>query len=177
MPPPSLATLFTTFSRIGMQSFGGGLSGWIRREIVQKRGWVEERPFLSGLAVAQIAPGANAVNLAVFIGTTLRGGRGAIAAFAGMMALPVVIILALGAVYLRHRALPGVEAVLGGLGAGAIGLTLATAIRMTRRGVRGWREGAVTAATAILIGVLRFKLLPVLAAMIAVSLLLNGRAR
>jgi len=174
---PSLATLFTTFSRIGMQSFGGGLSGWIRREIVQKRHWLEERPFLSGLAVAQIAPGANAVNLSVFIGTTLRGGAGALAAFAGMMALPAVIVLALGAIYLRHHALPGIEAVLGGVGAGAIGLTLATAIRMTGRGVRGWREAAVTAATATLIGVLRFELLPVLVVMIAVSLLLNARAR
>ena len=173
--PPSLAALFTAFSRIGMQSFGGGLSGWIRREIVQRRQWLDERPFLSGLAVSQIAPGANAVNLAVFIGTTLRGAPGALAAFAGMMALPLVLVLAVGALYLSHRSLPGVETALGGLGAGAIGLTLATAIRMTRRGVRGWRQGMVTAATAIAIGVLRLKLLPVLAVMVPASLLLIGR--
>jgi chromate transporter len=173
--PPSLATLFTVFSRIGMQSFGGGLSGWIRREIVQRRKWLEERPFLSGLAVSQIAPGANAVNLSVFVGTTLRGGPGALAAFAGMMVLPLVIVLAAGALYFRHQALPGVETALSGLGAGAIGLTLATGVRMTRRGVRGARQVAIMAVTAIAIGVLRWPLLPVLVVMIPASLLLAGR--
>ena len=173
--PPSLATIFVVFSRIGMQSFGGGLSGWIRREIVQRRQWLEERPFLSGLAVSQIAPGANAVNLSVFVGTTLRGAPGALAAFAGMMALPAVLVLVLGALYFRHQALPGVAVALSGLGAGAIGLTLATAIRMTRRGVRGAGPVAITAATALAIGVLRWPLLPVLLAMIPASLLLSRR--
>jgi chromate transporter len=173
--PPSLATLFVTFSRIGMQSFGGGLSGWIRREIVQRRKWLEERPFLSGLAVSQIAPGANAVNLSVFVGTTLRGASGALAAFAGMMALPFVIVLAAGALFIRHQHLPGVETALTGLGAGAIGLTLATAIRMTRRGVRGLAPALVTLATALALGVFRLPLLPVLVVIIPVSLALNGR--
>jgi chromate transporter len=173
--PPSLATLFTTFTRIGMQSFGGGLSGWIRREIVQRRKWLEERPFLSGLAVAQIAPGANAVNLSVFVGTTLRGAPGAVAALGGMMVLPVVIILVAGAFYFRHQAIPSVDTALSGLGAGAIGLTLATGARMARRGVRGARQAAIMAVTAIAIGVLRWPLFLVLIVMVPASLLLVGR--
>jgi chromate transporter len=173
--PPSLATLFTTFTRIGMQSFGGGLSGWIRREIVQRRKWLEERPFLSGLAVAQIAPGANAVNLSVFVGTTLRGAPGALASFGGMMVLPFVIVLVAGALYFSHQAIPSVDTALSGLGAGAIGLTLATGARMTRRGVRGARQAAIMAVTAIAIGVLRWPLLLVLVVIIPVSLLLVGR--
>lgn len=174
--PPSLATLFVCFLSIGMQSFGGGVSGWIRREIVQRRGWLGERPFLSGLAVAQIAPGANAVNLAIFVGTTLRGAPGALAALAGMLVLPAVLVLLAGALYLSGRALPGVDTALAGTGAAAIGLMLATALRMTRRAVGDARGAAVMAATAISVGVLRLKLLPVLAVMVPVSVILTRRS-
>ncbi len=173
--PPSLAMLFVVFTRIGMQSFGGGVSGWIRREVVERRGWVADRPFLSGLAVSQIAPGANSVNLSVFLGSTMRGLAGAAAAFAGMMVLPFFIATGLGALYMRHHALPGVERVLDGVGAGAIGLTLATGARMSRRVIRHWKQALVTVATALAIGVFRLQLLPVLAVTIPLSVLLLGR--
>lgn len=172
--PPSLPRLFRAFLGIGMQSFGGGLSGWMRREVVERRGWLEERQFLAGLALAQVAPGANAVNLAVFIGTTLRGAPGALAALAGIMGLPIVLILAVGAFFFSHHALPRVEAALAGLGAAAIGLTFATGWRMTRRGVRGARSVAVMLAVAAAIGVLRLPLPLVLAAAVPVSLVVLG---
>jgi chromate transporter len=174
--PPSLAALFWCFTVIGMQSFGGGLSSWMRREVVQKRRWVEDPPFLSGMALAQITPGANAVNLAVFLGTTLRGGAGAVAALAGLMALPVVLILAVGALYFSGRQLPGVETALGGLGAAAIGLNLATGIRLAGRNVRRVRQGLVMAAVILAIGVFQWPLLPVLVVTVPASLLIEHLA-
>ena len=86
---PSLASLFISFVSIGMMSFGGGLAAWTRREVVQKRGWLDDKQFLSGYALSQLVPGATNVNLAVFIGTQMRGAAGAIACFCGLTALPV----------------------------------------------------------------------------------------
>src|ERR1700684_2287966 len=91
--PPTLATLFVSFVSIGMVSFGGGLAAWTRREVVQKRGWLNDKQFLSGYALSQLVPGATNVNLAVFIGTQMRGTAGAVACFCGLTALPVVIVL------------------------------------------------------------------------------------
>ena len=84
-----------------MMSFGGGLAAWMRREVVQRRGWLDDQQFLSGYALSQLVPGATNVNLAVFIGTQLRGAPGAIACFCGLTALPVAIVLGLGILYLR----------------------------------------------------------------------------
>jgi chromate transporter len=63
-----LTDLFLGFLNIGAMSFGGGLATWIRRETVQRRGWLDDRQFLAGYALSQIVPGATNVNLAVFIG-------------------------------------------------------------------------------------------------------------
>ena len=172
---PSLRALFLCFLTIGMQSFGGGLSSWMRREIVQRRGWMEDPQFLSGLALAQIAPGANAVNLCVFIGTTLRGSQGALAALAGLMGLPIVLVLVLGAIYAHLHEVPGLEVVLGGMGAAAVGLNLATGWGLMRRNLRSLPHYAVMGVTAIGIGVLGWPLLPVLVVIIPVSLLLTFR--
>ena len=81
--PPSLAALFLCFLTIGSTSFGGGLLGWIRRELVEKRGWLDDQQFLVVLRLSQIVPGATNVNLAVLIGTQLRGVPGALAASPG----------------------------------------------------------------------------------------------
>jgi chromate transporter len=135
-PAPSLRDIALVFLSIGLQSFGGGLSAWVRREVVQRRAWLEEQPFLSGLALCQITPGPNAVNLAVFVGATLRGRAGAMAALAGMLIVPMLIVLALGAAFATFRDAAWIGSLMAGIGAAAIGLNFATAIRMTRRGVR-----------------------------------------
>src|SRR3954453_1946933 len=91
--PASLAALFGSFLTIGSTSFGGGLLGWIRRELVEKRGWIDDQQFLVSYGLSQMVPGATNVNLSVIIGTQLRGVRGALAAVAGLMLIPVAILL------------------------------------------------------------------------------------
>ncbi|MDT8294633.1 chromate transporter, partial [Roseomonas mucosa] len=83
--PPGLREIFLAFAKIGLTSFGGGLSGWMMREFVQNRRWLDEREFLSGLALSQAFPGINTVNLSIWIGYRLRGGRGALAGAGGMV--------------------------------------------------------------------------------------------
>ncbi len=172
--PPSLASLFISFVSIGMMSFGGGLAAWTRREVVQKRGWLDDRQFLSGYALSQLVPGATNVNLAVFIGTQMRGTSGAIACFCGLTTLPVIIVLALGLLYLHSQGQAGgawVSAALGGMGAVAIGLNLGTGVRLARRNISGLIPIVITAVVTLSIGVLGFSLVHVLLVMLPVSLL------
>lgn len=174
-PPPTLLRLFVCFMQIGAVSFGSGMSAWIRREVVLRRNWLDDRTFLSGIALSQIAPGPNGVNLAVYVGTVLRGAAGACAALAGMLFLPVLFLLGAGWLYLRAGMLPSgslLGTALSGMGAAAIGLMLANGVRLTPRGVRGAAAWAVMLATIAAIGVFRLKLLPVLAVVIPVSLAL-----
>ena len=175
-PPvgPPLAHLFRSFVSIGMSSFGGGLTAWVRREIVQRRGWLDDQQFLSGYALSQLVPGATNVNLAVFIGTQLRGVPGALACFFGLTALPLLLSLILGAIYFGMRGMPGgvsLSIALSGMGAVAIGLNLGTGIRLARRGIRRLVPALITAAVALSVGVAGLSLLKVLGVMIPVSLL------
>lgn len=171
--PPTLAALFMSFVRIGMSSFGGGLTAWVRQEIVQRRGWLDDQQFLSGYALSQLVPGATNVNLAVFIGTQMRGVAGALACFAGLTAPPLVIMLVAGAMYFGMRDMPGgssLSLALTGMGAVAIGLNLGTGIRLARRGIRRIVPALITATVALSIGVFGFPLIKVLAVMIPISL-------
>jgi chromate transporter len=172
---PSLAALFAGFASIGMMGFGGGLTAWTRREVVQKRHWLDDKQFLSGYALSQLVPGATNVNLSVFIGTQLRGTAGALACFCGLTALPVAIVLVLGALYLRSQGSANgawLSAALGGMGAVAIGLNLGTGLRLARRNIAGLIPIAITTAITLLIGVAGFSLIHVLVVMLPVSLLL-----
>ena len=178
--PPSLASLFLSFVSIGMMSFGGGLAAWTRREVVQKRAWLDDKQFLSGYALSQLVPGATNVNLAVFIGTQMRGAAGALACFAGLNALPVVIVLAAGILYLHSQGSTGgawISGALGGMGAVAIGLNLGTGVRLAQRNIRGLIPIAVTAIVSLSIGIFGFSLVHVLLVMMPVSLLLAWLTR
>jgi chromate transporter len=178
--PPSLWSLFASFVSIGMMSFGGGLAAWTRREVVQKRGWLDDKQFLSGYALSQLVPGATNVNLAVFIGTQLRGALGATACFVGLTALPVVIVLLAGVLYFHSQGSTGsarVSSALGGLGAVAIGLNLGIGLRLARRNIGGLIPIVITAIVTLSIGVFGFSLVRVLLVILPVSLLLAWQIR
>jgi chromate transporter len=170
---PPLSALFLSFAGIGLMSVGGGLAAWTRREVVQKRGWLDDQQFLSGYALSQLVPGATNVNLAVFIGTQMRGTAGAIACFCGLTALPLVIVLLAGFAYLHNPAATGgawLGTALAGMGAAAIGLNLGIGVRLARSSIRGVVPGVIAAVTALSIGVLGFSLVHVLLVMMPISL-------
>lgn len=171
---PSLTALFASFVSIGMMSFGGGLAAWTRREVVQKRGWLDDRQFLSGYALSQLVPGATNVNLAVFIGTQMRGTLGAIVCFCGLTALPVAVVLLAGAIYLHTQGQTAgswISVALGGMGAVAIGLNLGTGVRLAWRNIKGVIPILITAVITLAIGLFDFTLMHVLLVMLPVSLL------
>lgn len=179
---PSLAELFMGFVHIGLVSFGGGLAAWTRREVVERKGWLEDHQFISGYALSQLVPGATNVNLAVFIGTQLRGLPGAIACFWGLTLVPLIIVLILGALYIGAQNMPGgawFSRGLSGMGAVAIGMNLGLGIRLARRNIRGVPPFLIVGAITLAIGILGFRLPHVLAVAMPLSLLIAwlGRGR
>lgn len=159
--PASITAIFLVFFHIGAFSFGGGLSGWVFREVVVIRRWIDEDEFFSGMALGQILPGANITNLSIFIGNKLKGPLGAAAALAGLLAVPFFAVIALASVYSILKTMPAVEAALDGMAAAAIGLILVIALKGARRALRRPEAIAAFAVTFVLVGLLHWSLLTV----------------
>lgn len=169
-PDPTLFELALTFNHIALASFGGGLSAWSREVIVVEKGWMEEEEFLSAITMCRILPGANQVNLAVFVGAKFRGVAGAIAAVCGLALIPVIIILGLGYAYFQFHQIPALQSVLRGAAAAAVALTLAMAIKTGRKCLRGLVPVLLFAAIFVMNGILRWPLLACLALLAPLSL-------
>ena len=127
--PKSLTDLFVSFTMLALQGFGGVLAV-VQRELVEKKRWMTREEFVEEWAVAQIMPGPNVVNLSLMIGARYFGFRGAMAALAGMLAAPLVIVLLLALVYAQFAGHPGVQGALRGMGAVAAGLIAATGLKL-----------------------------------------------
>ena len=127
--PRSLRDLFLSFTWLALQGFGGVLA-IVQREMVEKKRWLTPDEFLEDWAVAQVMPGPNVINLAMMIGDRHFGLRGAVAAVAGMLTVPLIVILALAALYAQYATNPQVAGALRGMGAVAGGLIAATGFRL-----------------------------------------------
>ncbi|MDD5200322.1 MAG: chromate transporter [Terrimicrobiaceae bacterium] len=155
---PGLLELALTFNKIAIASFGGGLSAWSREVVVVERKWMSEEEFLSALTICRILPGANQVNLAVFVGVKFHGVLGAIAACVGLTFVPVLIVLAMGWFYFTYREVPAMKSVLRGMTAAAVAMTLAMAIKTGRKCLRGPIPVALFVAMFALSALLRLHL-------------------
>ena len=118
-----------SFTWLALQGFGGVLAV-VQREMVEKKRWLTRAEFLEDWAVAQVMPGPNVINLALMVGDRYFGLRGAVAAVAGMLTVPLVIILALALLYAHFAGNPQVAGALRGMGAVAGGLIAATGIKL-----------------------------------------------
>lgn len=127
--PSSLADLFWSFTRLALQGFGGVLA-IVQRELVEEKQWLTPEEFMEDWAVAQILPGPNVVNLSMMIGDRYFGWRGALTAVAGMLAFPLLIVLALAALFAGISDSPGVQGALRGMGAVAAGLIAGTGLKL-----------------------------------------------
>src|SRR5881227_3725462 len=96
--PRSLSDLFFSFTWLALQGFGGVLAV-VQRELVEKKRWMSNEEFVEEWAVAQIMPGPNVVNLAMMLGNRYFGLPGAMVAVAGMLAVPLLLILLLALLY------------------------------------------------------------------------------
>ncbi len=159
--PQSPADLFWAFNRLAMQGFGGVLPV-AQRELVERLGWLTPKEFLELLSLSQVLPGPNVVNLGLIMGDRAFGLRGALAAVAGMLLGPLVLVLVLAVAAAQWRDLPTVGGALRGMGIVAGALVLSTAIKLAK-GLKGNAMGLplaalFAAAAALAIGWLRWPL-------------------
>lgn len=157
--PRSRADLFWSFTWLALQGFGGVLAV-VQRELVEKKRWMTHEQFVEDWAVAQILPGPNVVNLSLMIGGRHFGWTGAMAALAGMLAAPLVVVLVLAVGFASvadsaaaQGALRGMGAVAAGLITG-IGLNLAAALRHNPMG----RGACALLAGAAFVGIAVWRL-------------------
>ena len=167
---PSLPQLFLAFAKIGLTSFGGGLSGWMMREFVRNRRWLDEGEFLSGLALAQAFPGVNVVNLSIWIGYRMAGSSGALVSALGMVVPAMFVAIATVALFGEIAGYHTTHVVLSGIAAAAIGLSLQMGIRAARRAAVSPGPILLLLATFCAIFLLRLPLLAVVLVMAPISL-------
>jgi chromate transporter len=127
--PRSKTDLFRSFTWLALQGFGGVLAV-VQRELVERKRWMTQEQFVEDWAVAQIMPGPNVVNLSLMIGGRYFGLPGALAALAGMLVAPLVVVLLLAALYGSVAEWPAAQGALRGMGAVAAGLITATGIKL-----------------------------------------------
>jgi len=127
--PGSLGELFWAFTWLALQGFGGVLAV-VQRELVERRRWMTNEEFMEDWAVAQILPGPNVVNLSLMVGDRHFGARGAVVAVAGMLLLPMLLVVSVAALYAAFAAHPMVVGALRGMGAVAAGLVAGVGCRL-----------------------------------------------
>jgi chromate transporter len=132
--PYELRDLLSYFLRLGSLGFGGpvALVGYMQRDLVDERGWIAETDFKEGLALAQLAPGPLAAQLAIYLGWLHHGVVGAtLVAFA--FVLPsFLMVLSLSALYVAYGGLPWMRGVFYGVGAAVIAMIARGAYKLGR---------------------------------------------
>ena len=173
--PPGALTLFSEFSRVGLSGFGGVLP-FIRQAVVVRNRWLDDREFAELLGVAQVLPGPNVVNISVMLGYRYAGLRGAASAFAGLVLMPLLLLLALTAVYYRFADVPAVRGALQGMMAVSAGLVLATGLRLAQSLPRTVRSLVPLMLAAAAIGLFRLPLIPVMLVLVPIVVAWEWRA-
>lgn len=170
VPAVRLRDLLQVFGTIGITSFGGGLSGWMFREVVERRQWMSTQDFLTGLALARTMPGINVMNLAIWIGYQLRRGMGALIAALGVTVAPLVLVVLCAMLYRRWGSSVPVHQVLLGITAAALGLSLSMAIKSLSASVTGLFPALIVLLIFVGIGILHWSMLPIVAVLAPISI-------
>ncbi len=160
-----LMPVFWSFFKIGAFTFGGGwaMIPLIRKELVTRRGWLEDAEFVDLLAVAQSAPGPIAINTSVITGYKMRGLPGALVAALGSSLPSFLVILAFATVLLRFRGSNAIEAVFKGMRPAIFGLLLSAVWQVGKTSVKDRTGAAFAVAGGILLLLLRLSPIAVVA--------------
>jgi len=144
--PYSLRQLAAYFLKLGTIGFGGpvALVEYMRRDLVEERGWIPEAEYRDGLALAQLAPGPLAAQLAMYLGFVHYRVLGATLVGLSFILPSFLMVVALGWAYTVYGGLRWVEAVFYGVGAAVIGIIAHSAYRITRKSIgRSWLLRAI----------------------------------
>jgi chromate transporter len=172
--PPTVIALLFAFARMSLAGYGGVLP-FARRGIVEQHRWMTADEFNETFALCHFLPGPNIVNFSMVFGSRLRGIVGGIAAFAGLLLPPMLVMTAVAALYMHFGEIESLRRILAGVACAAVGLLIATVLRMMmplfkRRDIVGF---VMLLVVLVAIGIARWPLAAVLLVAIPVSLALT----
>ena len=150
--PCTISELVRYFLWLGTTGFGGpiALVGFMQRDLVEKRRWFTTQEYRDGLALAQLAPGPLAAQLAMYLGWARGGALGAALVGVAFVVPSFVMVLMLAAGYLRFGGLSWMQGAFYGVGAAVIAIIARSAVKLTRltlgRDLLLWGLFAVAAA-------------------------------
>jgi len=130
----SMAQFVGYFLWLGTVGFGGpiALAGHMQQDLVDTRGWVRKEDYLEGLALAQLAPGPLAAQLAIYLGYIRAGVFGATAVGVAFVLPSFLMVLGLSVAYVRFGGLPWMQGMFYGIGASVIGIIARSAFKLTK---------------------------------------------
>jgi chromate transporter len=165
MPVIRWPLLLLAFAQMAMMGFGGVMP-FAYRALVERRQWLRADEFAQYLAFSQMLPGPTICNMSIMVGWRFDRLAGAVAAFAGILFVPAVLVIGIGVVYASVATQPTVRHALAGMSAVAAGLVIATALKMALglAGAGGTRNRLVVAAAFVAlafvgVGLLRWPLI------------------
>ncbi len=149
-------SIFISFFRIGLLTFGGGYSimPMLRRETVEKHSWANESELLDSFAVSQCVPGVIAVNTALLIGYKIKKIRGALVAVFGVVLPSVIIILIIAALFTRFSDIPAVQNAMKGIRVAVAALIVSSLIKIIKTGVKNIPQIIIAVLSFVLVAVI-----------------------
>jgi chromate transporter len=137
--PPALVLpqLVWYFLQLGTWGFGGpiALAGYMQRDLVEEKGWFTRQEYLDGLALAQLAPGPLAAQLAMYLGLLRGGTLGASLVAVAFIAPSFLMVLALSFFYVKFGGLPWMQAAFYGVGAAVVAIIARSAIKLVKTAI------------------------------------------
>ncbi|HZR46509.1 MAG TPA: chromate transporter [Candidatus Manganitrophaceae bacterium] len=132
--PCTLRELLVYFVRLGTFGFGGpiALTGYMQRDLVEERRWISKQDYLEGLALAQLAPGPLAAQLAIYLGWVRARVLGATLVSLAFILPSFIMVLALSGLYLTFGGLSWMQGAFYGIGAAVIAIIARSALKLVR---------------------------------------------
>ena len=132
--PPPMRAFLGYFLRLGALGFGGpiALAGYMQRDLVERRGWISKQDYVEGLALAQLAPGPLAAQLAIYLGWVRGKVVGATLVSAAFILPSFAMVLALAALYVQFGGLAWMQGAFYGIGAAVIAIIARSAAKLAR---------------------------------------------
>ena len=137
LPERVLPQLAWYFLRLGTWGFGGpiALAGYMQRDLVEEKRWFTKQEFLDGLALAQLAPGPLAAQLAMYLGLLCGGTLGASLVALAFIAPSFLMVLAISFFYVRFGGLPWMQAAFYGVGAAVVAIIARSAFKLIKTAI------------------------------------------
>lgn len=145
--PVGFIRVLRYFLRLGTIGFGGPIAtvGYMQRDLVERRGWIDRRDFLDGVALGQTMPGPLAAQVAMWVGYLRKGATGALAVALAFIAPSFLIVVAVGALYARYSGLALVQSLFYGIAPAVMAIITLAAVKLVKlTDGRDWRLWAIT---------------------------------